>query len=106
MDEVGTYIIYMKVKGKGVYTVAEAMEAVTEELKDPDWESWETTSFYLTTGEYDLVLIGSAPDDIAVGLAISLTQTGYVSTTVAQAYTAAETTLLPMGIQKGLIKHN
>ena len=106
MDEPGMHIIYMKVTGKGERAVADSMAAVTDELKDPDWASWETTGFYLTTGEYDLVLIGSSPADIAVGLAIALTQTGLVTTTLAQAYTPVETALLPAGIQKGLIKHN
>jgi uncharacterized protein with GYD domain len=86
-----TYILLVRYTQKGIENIKEsparldsvkkAFEAMGAKLKD----------FYLVTGQYDIVVVAQAPDDVTVAkLALSIGSIGAVRTETFRAFTENE----------------
>jgi uncharacterized protein with GYD domain len=86
-----TYISLIKLTHQGVTSIKEGparLESGKETLKA---FGSELKAFYLTMGQYDIVTISEAPDDVAAAkVALAISSTGNVSTETLRAFTEAE----------------
>lgn len=86
-----TYISLMKLTQQGVQSIKEGparLEAAKQGIKAM---GGEVKGFYLTMGQYDLVLIFEAPNDEAVARSIiASSMQGNVSTQTMRAFNEAE----------------
>lgn len=86
-----TYISLYKLTQKGVETIKESPKRVTKNIEALKTLGIEVKGFYLTMGQYDLVVIAEAPDDEAAAkAALSIGMQGNVSSETLRAFNQEE----------------
>jgi uncharacterized protein with GYD domain len=88
-----TYIMMMKLTDHGAKTIKEAPSRVNAAEKTLEKMGGKLIAFYLTTGEYDYVAIGEAPNDqVLMAFLLGLGALGTVRTTTVKAFSLEEFT--------------
>ena len=86
-----TYVVLMKLTEQGAKTIKEAPARVDAAVKNLEAMGGKMTAFYLTTGEYDYISIGEAPNDqVMLTFLLGLGTTGTVRTTTLRAFSKDE----------------
>jgi uncharacterized protein with GYD domain len=76
---------------QGIQNVKQSPSRLDASRKALEAAGIRMTSFYMVTGQYDMIAVMEAPDDIAVAKAIlNLGSQGSVKTQTCRAYTEAE----------------
>src|SRR4051794_29184510 len=86
-----TFITTIKFTQKGLEAISESTKRAAAFKASAKKMGVKVTSYYWTTGYFDGVLIFDAPDDeTAAAATLQLSVQGYVHTTTARAFEAAE----------------
>jgi uncharacterized protein with GYD domain len=88
-----TYVMMMKLTDHGAKTIKEAPSRVEAAQKNLEKMGGKLVGFYLTTGEYDYLAIGEAPNDqVLLTFLLGLGSLGTVRTTTIKAFSLEELT--------------
>ena len=86
-----TYVILAKYTEKGAATIKDSPARATAVRKAVEAAGGKWLGFYLTMGQYDLVLVIQAPSaQVAASLLLSIGSQGNVSTQSLRAFTEEE----------------
>jgi uncharacterized protein with GYD domain len=86
-----TYVMMMKLTDHGAKTIKEAPSRVDAAQKNLEKMGGKLVGFYLTTGEYDYLAIGEAPNDqVLLTFLLGLGSLGTVRTTTVKAFSLEE----------------
>jgi uncharacterized protein with GYD domain len=86
-----TYIVLARFTQEGIQNIKESPSRLDATKQIFESMGAKIKDFYLVTGEYDLVLIGEAPDDETVAkLALTIGSTGAVRSVTLRAFPEAE----------------
>jgi uncharacterized protein with GYD domain len=86
-----TYVILCKYTEKGATTIKDSPSRATAVRKAVEAAGGKWLGFYLTMGQYDLVLVIQAPSaQVAASLLLSIGSQGNVSTQSLRAFTEEE----------------
>jgi len=86
-----TYIILANYTQKGIESIKESPNRLDSAKVAFEAKGAAIKSFYLVTGEYDMVIVVEAPDDITLAkLVLSIGSRGAVRTKTLRAYTESE----------------
>jgi uncharacterized protein with GYD domain len=86
-----TYIVLAHFTQEGIQNIKESPSRLDATKQIFESMGAKIKEFYLVTGEYDLVLIGEAPDDETVAkLALTIGSTGAVRSVTLRAFPEAE----------------
>jgi len=86
-----TYIVLAHFTQEGIQNIKESPSRLDATKQIFESMGAKIKDFYLVTGEYDLVLIGEAPDDETVAkLALTIGSTGAVRSVTLRAFPEAE----------------
>lgn len=90
-DPVKTFIFLTKLTDAGASSVQDTIGRMATAALDWAALGGQDFVYYTTTGEYDHVMIGSAPtEEAAAAFALLLSQMGAMRTTTLRAYTESE----------------
>lgn len=93
-----TYIVLEKFTARGIDTIKEYRQRV-EAAKKIAQDAGGNLTAYLTMGDYDVVVVLTAPDDeTATKIVLSVGRRGNVTTQTLRAYTEAEAYRLIEGL--------
>jgi len=86
-----TYIVLAHFTQEGIQNIKDSPSRLDATKQIFESMGAKIKEFYLVTGEYDLVLIGEAPDDETVAkLALTIGSTGAVRSVTLRAFPEAE----------------
>ena len=86
-----TYISYGRWTQQGAQNIKESPSRLDAAKKAFESTGMKVKEFFMTTGEYDMVIISEAPDDTAVAKALlSMISKGSVTTHTVRAFTEEE----------------
>jgi len=86
-----TYIVLAHFTQEGIQNIKDSPSRLDATKQIFESMGAKVKEFYLVTGEYDLVLIGEAPDDETVAkLALTIGSTGAVRSVTLRAFPEAE----------------
>lgn len=86
-----TYIVLARYTQEGIQNIKESPVRLDGVKQLFESMGAKIKEFYLVTGEYDMVMIGEAPDDETVAkLALTIGSTGAVRSVTLRAFTEAE----------------
>jgi uncharacterized protein with GYD domain len=86
-----TYIVLARFTQEGIQNIKESPQRLDATKQIFESMGAKIKDFYLVTGEYDLVLIGEAPDDETVAkLSLTIGSTGAVRSVTLRAFPEAE----------------
>jgi uncharacterized protein with GYD domain len=86
-----TWILLMKLTEEGSKAIKDAPGRIDAGVKLFESMGGKMTDFYATSGEYDYIAVGEAPDDdAAMTFALALRKLGNVSTTSVRAFARGE----------------
>jgi uncharacterized protein with GYD domain len=86
-----TYILLVRYTQKGIENIKESPARLDDVKKAFEAMGAKLKDFYLVTGQYDIVVVAQAPDDVTVAkLALSVGSVGAVRTETFRAFTENE----------------
>ena len=86
-----TYIVLARFTQEGIQNIKESPQRLDATKQIFESMGAKIKDFYLVTGEYDLVLIGEAPNDETVAkLSLTIGSTGAVRSVTLRAFPEAE----------------
>jgi len=86
-----TYIVLASFTQEGIQNIKQSPSRLDVVKQLFESMGAKVKEFYLVTGEYDLVLVGEAPDDETVAkLALTIGSTGAIRSVTLRAFTEAE----------------
>src|SRR5690349_11709434 len=86
-----TYMIMSKWTAQGLQNIKQSPSRLDAGRKAMEAAGVKMTNFYMTTGQYDMIAIVEAPDDIALGKAVlTTTAQGSFTTETCRALTEME----------------
>jgi uncharacterized protein with GYD domain len=86
-----TYIIMANYTQKGIESIKQSPDRLEASRVAFQAMGADIQSFYLTTGEFDMVIVAEVPDDITLAkLVLSIGSRGAVRTKTLRAYTESE----------------
>ena len=90
-DTMATYIGLLKWTAQGLQSVKESPSRLDAARKGFEAAGVKMKDFYMVTGQYDMIAIFEAPDDVALAKAIlSTTSKGSITSETCRAYTEDE----------------
>jgi uncharacterized protein with GYD domain len=86
-----TYIILANYTQKGIESIKQSPDRLEASRVAFQAKGADIKAFYLTTGEFDMVIVAEVPDDITLAkLVLSVGSRGAVRTKTLRAYTESE----------------
>ena len=86
-----TYIAMLKWTTQGVQNIKQSPSRLDAARKDFEAAGARMKDFYMVTGQYDMIAVVDAPDDVALAKAIlGLTSQGKVTSETCRAFTEQE----------------
>jgi len=88
---VATYIAFLRWTPQGIQNIKQSPSRLDAARKAFEAAGLKMTNFYMVTGQYDMIAILEAPDDLALAKAIlALGSQGSIRTETCRAYTENE----------------